>query len=231
MQILNDTWCVPDGDRVIKEKILFTSNHKVYSNGEKVNPNNINLYYEHKVREAVLNETTEFGAFIDVGANVGIWSRPLASIFKKVYAFEPVETNIECLNKNIEALDNIEVYDNALSDRNGHANLYMGNTSNCGNNKVTYECKMKKKHFGAEDLIPVRTLDSYEFENVGLIKIDTQGHELPIIQGSVETLKKNKPTIIFEVNKKKDVCCDILESLGATRMVLLNKCLISYFWK
>ena len=229
MQIINSTWCVPDGDELMKHKVSEAS--KTYIDGNRANPNNIDLYYEHQIRHVALNETTEFGTFIDVGANIGIWSRSLAKTFKKVHAFEPVEANLECLNKNIKGVDNIEVHNNALSDRNGHANLWLGNISNCGNCTITYKQAYKKKAFTPEDLVPVRTLDSYKFDSVGLIKIDTQGHEWPILQGSIETLKRNKPTVVFEINIYKDYCCDLLESLGAKRITLISKCLMLYSWR
>ena len=76
MQIINEVWCVPDGDELIRKKIM--ENKKKDSN-----PKDIDLYYERKVREAALSRVTNFGTFIDVGANVGIWSRPMSNLFEK----------------------------------------------------------------------------------------------------------------------------------------------------
>jgi hypothetical protein len=45
----------------------------------------------------------------------------------------------------------------------------------------------------------VFTLDSGAHQNVRLIKIDVEGHELEVIKGGIETIKKNNyPPIIFE---------------------------------
>ena len=38
--------------------------------------------------------------------------------------------------------------------------------------------------------VQVKKLDTYNFQNVKLIKIDGEGHELEILQGAVETLKR-----------------------------------------
>ena len=75
--------------------------------------------------------------------------------------------------------------------------------------------KLKNKVFGPEDVVPVQTLDSHHFENVGLIKIDTQGHELRVLRGGIETLEKNKPVVVFEINEDKDYITEIAEQFEA----------------
>lgn len=45
----------------------------------------------------------------------------------------------------------------------------------------------------------MRTLDSFNFNNIGFIKIDVEGFEKEVLEGGVETLKRNGwPKIIFE---------------------------------
>jgi len=39
----------------------------------------------------------------------------------------------------------------------------------------------------------VKTLDSLGIRHVGLIKIDTEGYEIPILGGATETILSNKP--------------------------------------
>tara|TARA_R110002020_G_scaffold475237_2_gene709193 strand:+ start:297 stop:965 length:669 start_codon:yes stop_codon:yes gene_type:complete len=220
MQALNEVWSVPDGDELITRKIL---EHKKPNS----DPRHTNLYYERKVREAAISRVTNFGAFVDVGANVGIWSRPMSELFSKVHAFEPVEKNLECLNKNIENVNNIDIYTHGLSDRNSTGYMVQS-VKNCGDCMITYNSRLKNRVFGPDDVVAVKTLDSHDFNNVGLIKIDTQGHELRVLKGAIETLKKNKPVVVFEINEDKDRCCDLMEALGASRVILKNKCLMLY---
>ena len=65
-------------------------------------------------------------------------------------------------------------------------------------------------------------LDDIGFEDVKLIKIDVEGHELEVLQGGVETLKANNyPPIIFEAwtwkpwyQEKRKALFDYLKGLG-----------------
>ena len=56
-------------------------------------------------------------------------------------------------------------------------------------------------------------------------------HDTVLLKRVIETLKKNKPVVVFEINEDKDRCCDLLEGLGAERVILKNKCLMLYTWK
>ena len=210
MQIINEVWCVPDGDELIRKKIM--ENKKKDSN-----PKDIDLYYERKVREAALSRVT----------NVGIWSRPMSNLFEKVEAFEPTDKNRECLIKNLKDVNNVEIFHHGLGASNRVGNLLQG-VRNCGDCKIIYADRIKGVVFGPGDVVNVRTLDSHNFNNIGLIKIDTQGHELPILRGAIETIKKHRPVIVFEIDQNKDECCELLESLGASRVWVQNKCNMVY---
>jgi len=47
--------------------------------------------------------------------------------------------------------------------------------------------------------LPLKRLDDLNIENIGLIKIDVEGHEIHVLKGALETLKRNNyPPILFE---------------------------------
>lgn len=48
--------------------------------------------------------------------------------------------------------------------------------------------------------IKIKTLDSYMFKKIDLIKIDTEGFEFEVLKGGEASIKKYKPIIIFEAN-------------------------------
>ena len=51
--------------------------------------------------------------------------------------------------------------------------------------------------------IVLKTLDSFckEYRNITLLKVDAEGHELEVLEGAVDIIKKNKPILIFEQQK------------------------------
>ena len=72
--------------------------------------------------------------------------------------------------------------------------------------------------------IPVTTLDSFRFKNIGFIKVDVEGFEERVLRGSISTiLTNNYPPILFEcwepgewnmTVKKRDNLFHFLEDLG-----------------
>ena len=133
---------------------------------------------------------------IDIGANVGLWAKDICKTFKEVKLFEPYIENIECLRKNLEFHDNFEIFECALSNIQGFANLYIDKVG-LGNNSLSSldqgDLKIK---------IKTMKLDDYNFEDIDYIKIDVQYHELQVIEGSINTLKKNSPVLCIEAARR-----------------------------
>ena len=55
--------------------------------------------YQVAVRKRSIDLCKSRGIALDIGANVGLWSRDLVKNFAKVIAFEPVGLFRECLEK------------------------------------------------------------------------------------------------------------------------------------
>ena len=82
MRQLHNGWHVPDDDK----KISFVLENDV----DKTNPS-----YEGKFRNQILDHIPNKRTFIDVGANVGIWSFPYIGKFHHIVGYEPSVQNIE----------------------------------------------------------------------------------------------------------------------------------------
>ena len=156
--------------------------------------------YEVVRLRAFANLVTQGAVVYDVGANVGIYSL-LASIRSgpsgSVYAFEPLERNLEYLRQHI-ALNNLQnctVFGQAVCNEEGTRSF----------SAATMESPMAHLSPNGELLVPSTTLDSgiYGPRRLGppdIIKIDVEGAELEVLQGSHRALAEFHPTIFLEIH-------------------------------
>lgn len=135
---------------------------------------------------------------IDVGANVGLYSYRFARLFRYVESFEPIPSCAEIINSS--KLPNVTVHKSALSNQQGQATLNIPAT---GEPEATCFASLSNQ-FAETDILTVdlQTLDSFEFSDVDLIKIDVEGHELEVLQGGLETLKRESPSLLIEIEQR-----------------------------
>jgi FkbM family methyltransferase len=150
---------------------------------------------------------------IDIGANIGSHTLLLSEIVSpnnKIYSFEPVYADI--VEKNVKAnhLNNVVIFNEGVGKKNEEINIDIFNR-NCPINfgkfslinnyknptslskNTLNKCKPSKKN------IKIVTLDSKKLNNISLIKIDVEGMELDVLEGAIETIKNNRPTIFIEI--------------------------------
>ena len=56
--------------------------------------------------------------------------------------------------------------------------------------------------------IATRTLDSFNLPKLDFMKIDVEGHEVPLLEGAIDTIDVYAPIIFIEIhdkNRKKDI--------------------------
>jgi FkbM family methyltransferase len=177
--------------------------------------------YQDDVREAAYKYVKNFNVCVDVGANVGFWSKPLATKFKKVIAFEPLEQVYSCLEKNVEGLA-VEIHKHALGSVNDSVDIVF-NSSNTGSSAVN------ENSFGKGSIV-IRTLDSLKLDHFDMIKIDCERHDLEVLIGATETLCKYKPIVVVEQHPDTEQSAGkFLETLGAKPLINVRKDFI-YGW-
>jgi FkbM family methyltransferase len=149
------------------------------------------------------------GQVLDIGANLGTFCVPLALKIPalKFHAFEPQRIiNYQlCANVIINSLDNVYTYELALSNEDADVELAMpdyASETNIG--AFSIDAEVRKNEYecatvNTTDKIQLIPLDMMLFDNIKLIKIDVEGHELEVLKGGIETIKANNyPPIIFE---------------------------------
>jgi len=143
-------------------------------------------YQRHKYLTALhLVPPDRCGVFVDVGAHVGLWSMQAEQDFATVIAFEPHPVHAAIWPHNVQRWGHT-LHRCALGDAEGSVALAAAAGSS-GDTHVV----------GPGD-IPMRTLDSFGIERIDLLKIDTEGYELPICRGAVETLTRCRPVVVLE---------------------------------
>ena len=131
--------------------------------------------------------------FIDVGANIGLFSLSAASIGISTVAIEAITNNyillVKALSEN--GLTNVIPFHLAASNDFTQVNL-RGNSA---------WASIADEGVGDTPAIPLdNLLKLFDRGNPDLIKIDVEGHEIPVLQGLKEILLNARPMLIVEGN-------------------------------
>ncbi len=137
---------------------------------------------------------------LDVGANKGVYSWLLKDCSRKVYAFEPNPKMFRFLQRT--AGNRIVTSPVALSDRSGPAVLRVprhrrGGFSNQG--ASLSDVKVAEDFMGVE--VEAKRIDDLGIADIGFIKIDAEGFEQAILRGARETLERDWPTMLIEMEE------------------------------
>jgi FkbM family methyltransferase len=154
---------------------------------------------------AALRFTKNNAVAVDVGAHCGLWSRRLARMFKKVYAFEPIPIHREAFQRNV--VGDYELFPFA-----------------CGNKDAVVKMKTVP-HSTGDTLIDesgdvearVVRIDDYLDTPCDFLKIDTEGYEEFVLMGAKKLLK-SRPCVIVEQKPKKAQKYGLRET-GAVRFL------------
>ena len=138
--------------------------------------------------------------FLDVGSHIGYYAAYLSPRVRRVYAFEPNQSNIAGLSKNAALASNIEIIQKAVSSKDGIAEFFSGGDSSKGSlNHVG----------GSREKVDVTTIDTFVAEHpgidVGLVKIDIEGHDFAALLGMEATVAGYQPLILTECEFSEDL--------------------------
>lgn len=177
----------------------------------------VKVFLDNKLHEPDTHEFIKYicdnneGSIVHAGTFFGDMLPNFSKfVTKNVYAFEPVLENFVsskiCIDAN--GLDNVILMSCALSEKIENLKI----DTMLGGNK-------KGKHAGGKSSIskvgricPTISLDSLKIDDLIILHLDVEGHELNAIKGSIKTIEKCKPIILIEDNMNK--CKPFLSSLG-----------------
>lgn len=178
------------------------------------------------IKKFVFDTTTA----VDIGCHYGFFTRFLSEQFKTVHAFDFNNDIFECFKENMKKFqcENVIAYPHGLGEKQKYVatNDWSERHKRRGplGNHIDLE--------GKKQLQEIKTLDSFNLEGVGLIMCDTEGYELNVIKGALETIKKFKPVLVLEFHNRNLTkkfgytlkhLQDYVESLGYQSVGYLNK--------
>ena len=178
--------------------LIWLSKNQVICLTEKVYilpKNNLGYYIQNGLFENNLIEwckqfCNKETNMLDIGAHTGTYTISLANNCKHVYAFEPQKMTFYSLCGSV-ALSNIT---NATC-----INFGLGSTDQVGKqvlNIVSLDGGGSSIHSNENNIlkkeeIEVKTLDSFNIDNIGFIKIDVEENELQVLLSAQNTLQKS----------------------------------------
>ncbi len=143
------------------------------------------------------NSEKDSPLIIDIGAHIGISVLYFKSIYpnSKILAFEPNPISFEILNENVESnsLENVELFNTAISTNDGITKLYIDNGEHEWHSNSSL---LENSWNGKEKTKPIEVkcskLNNYlqGTEVIDMLKIDTEGSEYSILNSNKEILRK-----------------------------------------
>lgn len=148
--------------------------------------------YEDRFQEAMLSAVGPGDVVWDVGANQGLYSRKFSELVGatgKIFAFEPSRRNFSALQKATCDLSNVSLLQVAMGREESTVVIEQGEDALGATSRVVDAIPGNGKHdrvrlTGGDDLIR-----GGEALLPSIIKIDTEGFELDVLEGLKETLQ------------------------------------------
>jgi FkbM family methyltransferase len=141
---------------------------------------------------------------VDIGAADGVYTWYLSRLTSSCVAFE---ANSESAKRVCRRVPSATVHAVALSDREGNTLLRLPKVNDVLlDGWATIETENDFNSLDCQEVkscpVALRTLDSYGLQNVGFIKIDVEGHELAVLCGAAETIRRWRPTMLIEAEDR-----------------------------
>jgi FkbM family methyltransferase len=175
--------------------------------------NRIMLYVDHLAGcSIVINKHLKGrkGIILDIGCHNGGSCYFLAKQIPNIdiIGFEPIPEVFELASKQYKNISNISFENMAISDADGESYFFQADNEVSSSLYVINEAQ-NRFHVDKKILVKTSKLDTYldqkkvNYEQITAIKIDVQGHELSVLQGAVQSLKKTK-FIMLEFSNHDD---------------------------
>lgn len=209
----------PENKRLIMDKIADPTQVSDFSfettfadikiSGHTSNLIDKNLYYLGTYEPNILRtmgeilESSQGKVFVDVGANFGLHSLYARKFATQIHALEPFAPLRERFQSLIiqNQIKNIKLYPDALGNKREERDFFHPPQTNLGTGSFVQDPQFH--HQSSERLTTVASGVFLQEHGImpDLIKIDTEGYEVEIIEGMLELLSNKPIALIFEYSK------------------------------
>jgi FkbM family methyltransferase len=168
---------------------------------------------------------TDARVVMDIGANIGAATLYFSMLYPaaEIHAFEPCTAGFRLLEENTRTQERVHRYDFGLFSVDDEVPLYVGATDS-----ATSSIFPSSKTLEASETIELRSVSTWLEENsmkrVDVLKVDTEGCEIPILQGMRDVLPFVK-LIHLEYHSEADRK-ELDHLLGHTHVLLGAKAVI-----
>jgi len=146
-------------------------------------------------------ETQEYDMFVDVGAGWGYHALVAAHNTAHVYAFEPHPKRNKILQDNVGKFGNVSIF--SLAVGTGDEEVYLNSMSSRGMIGPKTGIRIHKADVG---WVSLDTIFSWNpFFDKAIIKIDTEGNELDVIESGKDIKHLDNIIWMIERHQKKDL--------------------------
>jgi FkbM family methyltransferase len=157
------------------------------------------------------------GTMVDIGGWYGPWSRRLARRAARVVVFEPSSLH-EVLSRTLPPTASVIAA--GASDAPRDAELWL--PSPTGASRGVSSLQRQDIH-AVSVTVPLVTVDSLDLRDVTFMKIDVEGHELPALLGAEQTIRRDQPRLLIEIEERRqpvESVTSLLEAWGYQGWVL-----------
>jgi FkbM family methyltransferase len=139
---------------------------------------------------------------IDCGANVGAVSRVFAKTGARVHAFEPDPWSFEQLSTNLKGFPNVVLHKKAVGAEDGIIEFYRAADFDESPDKLSLSSSVNRRAGTAQEALEVQIIDLVKFidsldAEVGILKIDIEGAEVPLLERLFESACLQRIRYIF----------------------------------
>lgn len=196
-------------EKSIKTEFSIIQGSKMYFDPGDSLDLSINGVYGELDTKIIRDNIKEGDIVIDVGANIGYYTLIFAQLVGKtgkVFAFEPEPKNFEILKKNIEInnYQNVVVEQKIVSDTSGMIKLFIAEQGIVGHRiqqKTNSQKFIEMESIILDDYLKKLNLS----DKINFIKIDVEGAEPKVLEGSKEILETSSNLKIFTEFNREDI--------------------------